>query len=521
MSLIEDGEIEPVPQKRVFYSIIADYSLERSICELVDNAFDQWDLAGSQNKLNIQIDFDVQQQTILVTDNAAGVPREELEVLIGPGLTGNEPQAETIGYFGVGTKRAVVALAQDIKIRTRHGKEPTYMVGFDDTWLNDEDWSMTVYRDEPGIPESTTIISLSRLRLAIDEASLVRLREHLAATYALLLGKDVSLVMDGEPVKPHLFDDWAYPPGQPPRHFSTKLKGDLGEVQIELTAGLASESSPSAGDYGLFVYCNRRLVARGLRSQEVGFVRGLIGVPHPGIALLRVILKFRGPAQAMPWNSSKSGLNYNHLTFEHVRQWVLDVSMHYAKLSKNWQGEWPERVFKHKSGQIENHVVSDIAATRKSYHLKLPKFRKRKHEQVLHAHQTDFKQKPWLRGVVEGYLAAQLARKWKLDNANRFSLILLDSTLEIAMKDFLVHESGQAFSDAKLVSLFAVRHDVEAEVRKHITLASDVWKRVAYFYKLRCKLVHEKASTPISTKDVISYESTFVTLVQAMFGLKL
>lgn len=31
-----------IPSKRLFLSIIADYDLNSSICELVDNAFDVW-----------------------------------------------------------------------------------------------------------------------------------------------------------------------------------------------------------------------------------------------------------------------------------------------------------------------------------------------------------------------------------------------------------------------------------------------------------------------------------------------
>lgn len=34
------GTIEAIPSKRLFLSIIADYDLNRSICELVDNAPD-------------------------------------------------------------------------------------------------------------------------------------------------------------------------------------------------------------------------------------------------------------------------------------------------------------------------------------------------------------------------------------------------------------------------------------------------------------------------------------------------
>jgi hypothetical protein len=34
------GTVDAIPSKRVFLSIIADYDLNRSVCELIDNALD-------------------------------------------------------------------------------------------------------------------------------------------------------------------------------------------------------------------------------------------------------------------------------------------------------------------------------------------------------------------------------------------------------------------------------------------------------------------------------------------------
>ena len=65
----------------------------------------------------------------------------------------------TIGIFGVGTKRAVVALAQEVRIRTRQGAA-TYLIEFDDAWLKDsEDWHLPVY-EVPAISPGSTHIEL-------------------------------------------------------------------------------------------------------------------------------------------------------------------------------------------------------------------------------------------------------------------------------------------------------------------------------------------------------------------------
>ena len=38
--------LDATPEKRIFLSIISEYDLKRSICELIDNAIDLW----SKNK---------------------------------------------------------------------------------------------------------------------------------------------------------------------------------------------------------------------------------------------------------------------------------------------------------------------------------------------------------------------------------------------------------------------------------------------------------------------------------------
>src|SRR6266849_8130396 len=107
-------EIEPIdgtPVKRMFWSIISDYNLKTGLCELVDNALDLWVQGNRTKPLAISINLDVDRQLISVKDDAGGVRRDELRLLVAPGESRNEPGAELIGIFGVGSKRAGIALA--------------------------------------------------------------------------------------------------------------------------------------------------------------------------------------------------------------------------------------------------------------------------------------------------------------------------------------------------------------------------------------------------------------------------
>jgi hypothetical protein len=92
----------------------------------------------------------------------------------------------------------VVALAQDIKITTRHLGEPTYQVDFDDQWLSDDDWRLPVYEVDP-IDKGTTFVELQKLRLTVTDEEIEQLRDHLGATYAKFLSnQSVAINLNGK-----------------------------------------------------------------------------------------------------------------------------------------------------------------------------------------------------------------------------------------------------------------------------------------------------------------------------------
>ena len=272
----EVAKLDAVPSKRLFLSIIADYDLNRSVSELLDNAIDIWVKDGKTKQLIIQVELDKYQQTIRISDNAGGVKKEDMRVIVGPGQTTNNETDTTIGIFGVGSKRAVVALSQYIKITTRHGKDKTYQVEFDDNWLATEDWELPLYEVDE-INENSTIIDLQKLRMHINDDALSQLKEHIEVTYARFLKNDqLFMKLNGKRLQPLTFENWAYPPTYEPRRYCGDLITEDGKrVIVEAVAGLTMESSPTTGEYGVYFYCNDRLIARALKSFDVGFAKGL------------------------------------------------------------------------------------------------------------------------------------------------------------------------------------------------------------------------------------------------------
>jgi len=516
----EVDRIDAVPSKRLFLSIIADYDLNRSICELIDNALDIWVKNRKNMPINVQVDLEKNQQTILISDNAGGVKKDDMRVIVGPGQTSNLPTDEVIGIFGVGTKRAVVALAQDIKITTRHGKDKTYLVEFDDSWLQVEDWELPVYEVDE-IPEGTTTIELQKLRMRITDEAIAQLKEHLQSTYACFLkDRNVAIRIGSDQLQPRSFDNWAYPPGYEPRKYVGDLLTEDGKkVEVEVIAGLSMESSPAGGEYGVYFYCNDRLIVRGLKSYDVGFTRGLAGLPHPSISLARVIVSLRGQVQLMPWNSSKSGINPNHQVFIALRNWLVQVVKDYSSLSRRLEGDWPEKVFKYPTGKMVEVKIADFPEAKKSYLPPLPKSKPRYGDLVKQANRKMAKEKPWTTGLYEGIIAVDMVFNQKLEQKNRICLVLLDSVLEIAFKEFLVNDSGQIYTDASLLKLFNNRNDVHNEIKKYVSIDDKMWKKIDYYYRLRCKLIHERVTVAMDDTQIEDYRGVVEKVLKQLFKL--
>lgn len=516
--------VDATPSKRLYLSIIADYDVYMAICELIDNALDIWVNNGRKSKLDISILLDQNQQRIEVIDNAGGIDESEISNIVGPGHTSNVGSEETIGIFGVGTKRAVVALAQDVLIRTRK-KSQTFMVEFDDDWIKDsEEWYLPVYQVD-NLPSGNTQIELTKLRKVIDEHTRVELADRLGTVYAKFFeyGK-VEISINDKIIVPRSFNDWAFPPGFEPRHYTGKvITKDGSEVKVEAIGGLTTTSSPAGGEYGVYFYCNDRLIARALKTYDVGFATGLAGKPHADISLVRLLISLNGAARLMPWNSSKSNLNPSHEVFIAIRNWLLQVVKDYSSLARRlskYEGGWPENVFKYQSGNVADVQIEDFPQVNTSYLPPLPKVQARYSRIVEEANRGIGKKKPWTVGLYESVIAVDWILKQRFEQKNRIALILLDSTLEIAFKEFLVNESGQRYSNKRLQGMFSDRTQVHSEVKKYLNISNSTWQKIDHYYDIRNQMIHRRAAAGVSDVQIKNFRAIVEDVLTKMFGLQ-
>jgi hypothetical protein len=517
----ESKIVDGTPDKRLFWSIITDYSLDTSVCELIDNSIDIWTRNKKYRKLTISVDLDVVSRCIRISDNAGGVPESELQKLISPGATTNSPDENTIGIFGVGSKRAVVALAEIIRIRTRHNEAKSFQIDIDNSWLESPDWDMPVYEVDE-ISHGTTTIELNGLRFELTQDACDRLKIHLSETYAFFLLQDnFEIIFNGSELNPIVFDKWAYPPEFEPRYYIFEIAPESSKkIGVEIYGGLILDRDPVAENYGVYFYCNDRLIMKDVKDREVGYIKGYAGVPHPDASLARVIIKFSGPAKLMPWNSTKSAINYGHPTFAAIHNLLMPVISDFSSLSRRLKGSWEKEVFAYQNGDLKYLDINDVTNVKKSYLPPLPRVRKKSIDYLKENNAEVIERKPWVRGLLDSLAAQEIIGRQRLETRNRIALILLDSTFEIALKEYIVHTDGLNLCGRSLEELFKQRDAVISVVRQKIDFDSNTLRLVQHYYLMRNKLIHERATVDVTDSDVSVFRSAINECLRLLFTIE-
>jgi hypothetical protein len=522
----EIGILDGTPEKRLFWSIISDYDLKTALTELVDNALDLWLSTKNRSPLSVQVNVDSDRQIITLIDNAGGVRHEDIRLLITPGGSNNSPDATAIGIFGVGSKRAVVAVAEHVRIKTRHHDDQSFQIDIEKEWLESDGWDLPLY-EIPEIVPGTTMIELTQLRRKLVDTDAAALLSHFGETYAWFLQQSgCAITVNGVCAEPKAFDAWAYPPDYLPQRveFETWPDGS-GSLKIELIAGLIRDRDPAMENYGVYFYCNNRLIVKDLKAREVGyFVTSEAGVPHPDASLCRAIVRLNGPAKLMPWNSSKNGINFDHPAFGHLRKTLIQLVAHFSSLSRRLKDDWEGKVFPHVNGTAQIIPPETAIKQGKLILPTLPRVNKPRSEKLKAKNKDQIQDQPWTLGLVEAMAAVDIVTRQKLQTRTRIALILLDSNFEIGLKEFIVHRidlfSPTIYTDAKIKQVFLNRDKVIQEVNSKVPLDPTLLKRAKHFYALRNKLIHERATVSIPDDDIDNYRAVIQKILTKLFQLE-
>jgi hypothetical protein len=441
-------------------------------------------------------------------------------MIIQPGGTTRKPEEISIGEFGIGSKRAIVAVSTRAEVVSRFESRETFKIVVDDSWTSSDSWMIPKYKTAPIAAGSTRIVFKST-KVDLNLETVQEVKHLLSETYCFVLSKKCTILVNEESIRPNCFNNWAFPPrGRHPRTYRTFINVDGRKVNVDVTIGLMRESSQT-GEYGFDIFCNDRMILKNYKHPEIGFTTGILGFPHPAIAWFKGIARITGANEDMPWNSTKSGLDFSNPIVQSLKDKLVKLAKPYVQLSRRLGGDSKRQIAAFPSGRIRTVDLTsheELVLSARDVP-QLPPGKRSQADILLSQNRAQIRKFPWTRALVENvYVVDLILKKFKLENKNRFALILLDTCLEIAFRDYLFRVSGLKFTREQRKELTR-REKLHSAVRDNSNLDKDIWKSVDFFYELRNSLYHEVACPEITDSDIENFRQLVATVLESLHGI--
>ena len=338
--------VKASPTKEFFVSmLVRDILLKQAIIELIDNSLDGARKIRKEpnfSGLYIKINFDREKFEII--DNCGGIPidiAEEYAFRFGRPSNIENVGGETTGIFGIGMKRALFKMGNNIVIKSIT-ETSDFQVTIDvEKWLSLEnkewDFSFDEYNEHAKHSEDevgTTIIVTDLNKEISNELSdsdfEKELIEHIERRVGLDIkyGIDISInekVIHGNYVR-MISSDEISPVKE---SYVDKPSG----VKVEIIAGIAPKEENNKHlpeNAGWYLYCNGRLIVAADKSSLTTWKD--IENKSSGLSFHNQYASFRGivffssdnPA-LLPWNTTKTGIDSTSMVYIQARERMLEI----------------------------------------------------------------------------------------------------------------------------------------------------------------------------------------------------
>lgn len=120
---------------------------------------------------------------------------------------------------------------------------------------------------------------------------------------------------------------------------------------------------------------------------------------------------------------------------------------------------------------------------------------------------------PWMRGIIDSFSCFKLLDSSGLESKNRINLIILDSTLEILFKNYLLF-----VKKFKKKDIPSIRKDLHKIVKKHSKIKTETWEKIEYYYDIRNDLYHETTGKTITDSGAKEFHDLVEDTVEILFG---
>ena len=350
-----NAKADASPRKRFFLEMFTrDIPLIDCLLDLADNSIDalvrreeidvseslltvenngslKTNATASKNHHMGKVKIQLSSKSFVIEDNSGGITRKEAEEEIFRFGAPETPRGQ-LGVYGVGLKRAIFKIGRQIRIVSRTETEGFSLDIDVDAWAQDEmDWTFPItYISGAGSRQKAgTRIEITQLRpeilLRVESGSLEkRLIDRIQTTYGLFLGRYVEISVNSQELQPR-----PIPFGESDEivpaidRFEREVDGDL--VKVTLVAGLAVRiwKAEVAGWYAL---CNGRIVLAANKDALTGWGDGMSSFQPKYRGFVGAAFYFSRNPYALPWTTTKHGLNQEASIYQETRKRIETVS---------------------------------------------------------------------------------------------------------------------------------------------------------------------------------------------------
>lgn len=393
---MEQRKARANPTKAFFvHTITRDIRLEDCILDLVDNSLDGArsllkfpvpSLSDDSDYSHFKVKINFDENCFSIHDNCGGISLDDAVnyAFTFGRMAADQPEDYSIGIYGIGMKRAVFKMGDQVKIQSTYGgldraAEEPFEVDIDvREWIKKDDWDFDINPsnalDQPGVG-----ISVGKLRepISVEFSNPVfstSLRKILARDYARFIDRGLSIEVNGKKVRPFDFSLLASESIVPMRaEFS--IKG----VKVEIIAGMAAKPTDDADPdeegekedrSGWYVLCNDRMVVAADKTELTGWGYGGKSRWHPQYrGFLGIILFSAKEADALPLTTTKRSIDRESEIYRLALARMIELTR-----------EWIEYTNKRKLALPDARVLEAAAVTVKAFSaplsksLKLPTF---------------------------------------------------------------------------------------------------------------------------------------------------
>lgn len=266
------------------------------------------------------IDVSISDDRVSIVDTCGGISLETARDHVfrfgRPPADEHEDDDDTLSVYGIGLKRALFKLGNNIKMRSEHPDGGFSMALDVKKWgaLNQARWEIPLDGLEPNTAAPGTQISVDGLHPDIkkrvgDGKFVGDLVYRIARTYIYFLERVVSVKVNGQVVEPIELK------------FGSNVASDvfsLGDVSCSIIAGV---SLPSGKFYvaetaGWYIFCNGRAVAFADKSQLTGWGIFLPSFQPKHRPFLGLVFFTSQNPEELPWTTTKSSVNQESVVWQ-------------------------------------------------------------------------------------------------------------------------------------------------------------------------------------------------------------